>query len=537
MRHLLITIICLSCFGISAQTSVSFLHLGDATFQNNLLNPSLIPKGKTFIGLPVISGVHFNVNTRTSYNETFTSEGGTTLVDIDKILTNLQNQNFAGVQANINLLHLGFKLKNGALFSFTANERIEADVLYSKQLVDFTWNGNEQFTNQDIDVSKAGARGTHFREFGLGYATPVNERLTVGLRGKFLIGFADVSTPNNFKSTLNTNGEAFQLDANWENFALRRSGLDIYEGEEGSLGSHLIMNQNLGTALDVGATYHLNRYYTITGSILDVGFIGWKEDIHNETLNDTTFTYDGVQLDDLGSVRETIEDSLLDKFEPRENFDAYTSWLPTRAYGSWIYHYSQNTDFYVSGGARYIQRELKMLYGVGVTHRFGNILTASLSGTKLPQQFFNLGAAFAVDGGPVQLYMAADQVINFSVPDAKAFDFRFGINVVLNRNEDSGGSGGLSRRPQKPKAKGLDTNVFLGKQVKTKKREGIYSIIKKQKDDRPTLNKPGGTKKVEKVATGSNPYFPKDYKKLRRKERKRKRGTNKKRRKRTLRGN
>ncbi len=481
MKHALVTIILLLSFGLTAQTSVSFLHLGDATFQNNLLNPSLIPRGKTFIGLPVMSGVHFNVNTKTSYNETFTNEGGTTLVDIDKILSNLQNQNFAAVQANINLLHLGFKLKNGALVSFNANERIETDVLYSKQLVDFVWNGNEQFTNQDIGVSKAGLRATHYREFGLGYAAPVNEQLTVGLRGKFLIGFVDISTPNNFKSTLNSNGEAFQLDAEWENFALRRSGFNIYEGDVGNIGTHLLMNKNLGAALDIGATYHLNRYYTITGSILDFGFIGWKEDIDNQTLNDTTFTYDGVRLDDLGSIRETIEDSLLDKFEPRDNFEAYRSWLPTRAYGSWIYHYSQNTDFYISGGARYIQRELKMIYGLGVTHRFGNVLTASLTGTKLPQQFFNAGAALAVNGGPVELYMAADQVINFSVPDAKAVDFRFGINFVLNRNEDSGNGRGLSNRTRKPKAKGLDTNVFLGKKVRTKKREGIYSIIKKQK--------------------------------------------------------
>ena len=533
MRYVLSTITFLIAAAIYAQSSVSFLHLGNSTFQNSYLNPSLIPEGKTYLGLPVLSGVHFNINTKTSYNETFTKEGGNVIIDIDKVISNLQNQNLVSLHANINLLHFGYKFKNGSTISLMANERVEADFVYSKDLVNYLWNGNEQFAGRDVDVSDAGFIGTHFREIGLGYAMPVNERINFGIRGKFLMGFANFSTPNNFNATLTSSGEAFQLDAEWENFAIRTSGQDIYSGDEGSLGSHLLFNSNLGAAVDLGATVHLNRYYTITASLLDVGFISWKENIVNETLNDTTFRYSGVDLEDLGSIRQVLEDSLVDAFRPEDNFDPYTSWLPARAYGSWIYHYGKNTDIYVSGGARYIQRQLKMLYGVGVTQRFGKVFTGSVSATKLPQQFVNLGAALAVHGGPVQFYMAADQIVNFSVPDAKSFDFRVGMNFIFGRNRD-GDSNGVTRERVKTSAKGLDTDVFLGKSVKTKKREGIYSIIKRQKDDKPVLNEPGGKKKVEKSATGSNPYFPKDYKKLRTKERKRKKQTNKRRKKRKL---
>jgi len=526
MRYFLPIIFSLFVIVVNAQSSVSFLNLGDATFQNSYLNPSLIPEGKTYLGLPVLSGVHLNVNTKTSYHETISKEGGSVIVDIDKTISNLQKHNLVSLHANINLLHFGYKFENGSTISLMANERIEADLVYSRELVDYLWNGNEQFTGRDVNVANAGFIGTHFREIGLGYAAPVNERFNFGIRGKLLVGMANFSTPNNFNATLNSSGEAFQLDARWENFAIRTSGQDIYSGDEGNLGSHLLFNSNLGVAADIGATIHLNRYYTVTASLLDVGFISWKENIVSETLNDTTFRYSGLELEDLGSIRQVLEDSLVDAFIPEDNFDPYTSWLPMRAYGSWIYHFRKNTDIYVSGGARYVQRQLKMLYGVGVNQKIGRVLTASVSATKLPQQFFNLGAAFAVHGGPVQFYMAADQIINFSVPDAKAFDFRMGMNFIFGRNKDSNDSG-FSRERINKKAKGIDTNVFLGKSVKTKKREGIYSIIKKQKDDRPILNQPTGKKRVENAATGSNPYFPKDYKKLRRKERKRKKGTNK----------
>ncbi|MEO1254227.1 MAG: DUF5723 family protein, partial [Bacteroidota bacterium] len=265
----------------------------------------------------------------------------------------------------------------------------------------------------------------------------------------------------------------------------RTSGIDILRQENGfgsgDLTSHLIMNSNSGLALDFGGTYRLNRYYTLTGSIVDIGFINWKEDIDNEVLRDTTFRYNGIDLEELDNIEQTLEDSLFSRFDTDPNSDAYRTWLPVTAQGSWVYHYSPKTDLYVSVGSRYVQRQFKMIYGGGLTHKFGRVFTGSLSLTKLPQQFFNAGAAIVLKGGPVQMYMAADQVINFSVPDAKAFDFRFGMSFILQgRSGGRGESFGTAGRRING-AKGLDTNVFLGKKVKTKKRDGIYSIIKRQK--------------------------------------------------------
>ncbi|MEM8939622.1 MAG: DUF5723 family protein [Bacteroidota bacterium] len=483
MRFTVITILAFLIVRLEAQNSVSFFHLGNTTFQNTYLNPSLIPEGKTFIGLPLLSGIHVHFNSKLSYNEVFTKENDEILVDVyGKILPNLQRNNLFSAHVNVNLFHLGIKTKKGMLIGFMANERVEADAVYSRDLVDFFWNGNDQFLNRDIKPSDAGIKGTHFREIGLSLAAPINERLTLGAKGKFLVGFLDISTPGNFNARLNSSGEAFQVDAEWKNYAIRTSGFDIYDGNEGSLSSHLVMNSNNGLALDLGATYRLHRNYTITGSILDIGYIRWKEDIYTEALNDTTFRYDGVQLDNLGTIVQTVQDSLLDRFVTTENNDPYTSWLPVKVYGSWIYHYSQKTDIHLTTGSRIIQRQAKMLYGLGIIHRFGKVFTASVSATKLPQQFINLGAAFALKGGPIQMYLAADQMVNYSVPDMRLFDFRFGINFIFEKKDAKGnGRGGYYNKPFKARAKGYDTNIFLGKKVKTKKREGIYSIIKRQK--------------------------------------------------------
>ncbi len=489
MKRVCVAIITFSClFGSHAQTSVSFYHLKNTTFQNSYLNPAWVPEGKVFLGLPALSGIHVHYNNKLSYNDIFTKENNTQNVDISKIISNLQPQNIVTTQVNLNLFHFGYKFNAGATLSIYANERVETDFLYSKNLIKYLNGGNIDFLNDKLVISRVGIRAQHFREIGFGYAFQPTDELSFGLKAKYIQGFADASTPHNFNANITSNGEFFEVDAQIENGVFRTSGLDIYQGNEGNLVSHLINNSNRGYALDLGVDYKLSRYYSIAFSVLDLGFINWNENIVNKTVSDTTFTYSGVDLRDLSDVRETLEDSLFNKFKPTETNDPYRTYLPTRMFASWSYNYSDDLSFSVTAGSRLVQRQFKMIYGGAVTYRFGKALTASGSLVKMPQQFFNLGASLAARGGPVQLYIAADQIVNFSVPDAKALDLRVGINFIFGgwHNSDkssrsSYSSSSSSFRAPKTKAKGISTGVFLGKEVKTKRRDGIYSIIKRQK--------------------------------------------------------
>ena len=153
MKKFFTTILFLTTFiCLKGQTSVSFQHLGNATFQNNLINPSLIPEGKFFLGLPVISGVHANVNNKVSYNEGFTKYSDRTEIDIHKILSNLQRQNILTSKVEVNLLHLGYKLASGVLLSFVANAPVETDFLYPEECVNYVWNGNASSLTEDVNI-------------------------------------------------------------------------------------------------------------------------------------------------------------------------------------------------------------------------------------------------------------------------------------------------------------------------------------------------------------------------------------------------
>jgi hypothetical protein len=488
-----------SATDLHAQTSISLYHLGNTIFQNNAVNPSWTPEGSFFVGLPVLSGIHVHANNKLSYNQAFSKTETGVLLDIDNAISHLQNQNMTSAHNKVSLLHLGLRLKNGVFVSFFANERIETDVLYSREIVEYGWRGNSAFLGDEVQFENVGTKATHFREIGFGLAASPNENLDVGLRAKYLIGFFDASTPHNFKARLTSSNDSFGLNAEWENAVLRTSGVDIYEGEDGqvNLSNHLIANGNTGFAIDLGATYKLSKDYSIAGSINDLGFISWKENITNYTLNDTVFTYNGVDLgEDINDLRQLLIDSLFDKFTVVETAEAYRAWLPMRMTGSWIYHYDEQTNVYASVSSRFIQRQVKMLYGVGITRQFGKTLTLSGSAIKMPQQFVNVGAAVAVKGGPAQLYLGVDQAINFSVPDARALDFRFGINFLFGENKNRVRKEKSTGSVTEPK--GVDTNFFQGQPVRTKKREGVYSIIPKQKKRKVVTNKPREKKEVRR---------------------------------------
>lgn len=486
------------------QTSMSFYHLGRTTFQNTSLNPAWVPEGRLFIGLPALSGIHVHLNNKLSYSEVFTKENtGSVELDKDKILTNLQSQNLTSAHLNVSLFHVGVKLPAGAFISFFANERLEADVLYPKKLLEFGLNGSDGFLDDEVKIGNTGLVASHFREIGIGYAYSMTGQVDFGIRLKYLMGFGNASVPGGVKANVTSNANFYEVDVELENAQLRTAGLDIYKGDEGDIGSHLVSSGNTGFAIDIGGEYKLNRYYSIAGSILDLGWINWKTNVVNQTLNDTTFRYSGIDLDGASDLVEALKDSLFDRFTVTETNETYKTWLPVRAYGSWIYHYDKSMDFYGSVGARLIQGQLKFLYGGGITRKFGRIATLSATALKMPQQFINVGAAFAVNGGPIQFYMAADQVINFSAPDFKAFDFRFGINFRF-KGKDTGlasnssttsyskGFGKSNNDGTLEGPKGVDSGSFLGKKVKNKKRDEIYSIIPRQK--KPDVDT-GGTPK------------------------------------------
>jgi hypothetical protein len=238
----------------------------------------------------------------------------------------------------------------------------------------------------------------------------------------------------------------------------------------------------------------LNAYYGANITLAAIVHISWKEGLKNYRINsDTTFRYAGVQLKGADDVIQDIRDSLIDKFDITEEFESYTTLMPSQILGSWTWYSPYGFDMITTVGSRIIQAQPKMMYGLGLRKRFGPKLIVSATANKLPQQFFNVGAAVSATAGFAQFYLAADRLIGLSVPDMKWAEVRFGINFVFGSGRKSSRDDDLmhsnsygSLKNGKRKENGVQSNMFLGRQVKAKRVEGIYTIIDKQ--DKPKGN-------------------------------------------------
>ena len=471
-----------------AQEGTSFYHLGSATIQSTAFNASYFPKGDFFVGLPVLSGISLYANNRFSYNDVVIKKGDINEINLNKLVSSMGAANSFSFHGTISLAHIGFRAPSGLGVSLFANERLAANFVYPKEIAEFLFKGNGDMVGQKIDIGKFGASINYYREYGLGLAYEFDGRLKVGARLKYLQGFVNLSTPHNFNATLKTSNENYQFEADWQNFQLRTAGISQFSDEainEEDLASYFISNGNSGFAIDLGLEYKLNRYYALALAINDIGYIGWKEHIQTSGLSDSTFVYAGVELQG-GDIIDSIS-LVSDKFKVDTTYEQYTSFLPANIIGSIVYTPVNGTDVITTLNAKIIQGQINPGFGLGIRQTVSSNVIVSASVTKLPQQFFNVGLGFAAKLGPVQLYMATDKILGYSVPSMKWAQVQLGMNLVFGGAESDSKSGksGTSTQGSYGNGKGVKTYSFHGQKIEAKKYEDIYTIVPKLSQEIP----------------------------------------------------
>ena len=471
-----------------AQEGTSFYHLGSATIQSTAFNASYFPKGDFFVGLPVLSGISLYANNRFSYNDVVIKKGDINEINLNKLVSSMGAANSFSFHGTISLAHIGFRAPSGLGVSLFANERLAANFVYPKEIAEFLFKGNGDMVGQKIDIGKFGASINYYREYGLGLAYEFDGRLKVGARLKYLQGFVNLSTPHNFNATLKTSNENYQFEADWQNFQLRTAGISQFSDEainEEDLASYFISNGNSGFAIDLGLEYKLNRYYALALAINDIGYIGWKEHIQTSGLSDSTFVYAGVELQG-GDIIDSIS-LVSDKFKVDTTYEQYTSFLPANIIGSIVYTPVNGTDVITTLNAKIIQGQINPGFGLGIRQTVSSNVIISASVTKLPQQFFNVGLGFAAKLGPVQLYMATDKILGYSVPSMKWAQVQLGMNLVFGGAESDSKSGksGASTQGSYGNGKGVKTYSFHGQKIEAKKYEDIYTIVPKLSQEIP----------------------------------------------------
>ncbi len=457
-------------FAANAQTSQALYFMNIP--QASTLNPALKPTGRVYLGLPGISDISVRVdNNFLDVSNLFT--GGiisdSTLAFLEEsewlkdFVNGLGDNNSLEPQAGIRLFGLAFTVKDDLRITFDITERGEANIVFPGDLLRLGLQGNEGFIGQSIDLSSLRSDASIWQEYGIGASKNVTSNLRVGARVKVLSGVASAYLANrgvtltvndDYTHTVNAD-MAINISAP-VNFITESDGtihgaeVDETRFDDGrNTIKYLTEMANPGLGIDLGAEYRFNDKLAVSAAVTDLGFIKWKRDRQDITVN-TTFDFNGLTMQDvydesldfgelLNWTLDTLQNAaVLDKSAP-----AYTYTLPATATLAFSY---TPVKFFTAGllsTTRFEGKQVRQALTLSGNFNFGNVFSTTLAYTAANRRYDNLGFGFAIRGGFMQFFALVDNVPvkftsvthegkNYRIPENwNTVHARLGLNLVF----------------------------------------------------------------------------------------------------------
>lgn len=323
IKQILLAVACAWSAGISAQ-HVNTMYFLENTPMRHTLNPAFQPVSKGYFSLPVVGYtslwvgnnslsladlVYVNPN---NPNQTITALHPE--ADRSGLLDKLSGTTIMHMDANINLLAFGHRVKEKGYWTVGITERIDLAANLPEGLFQFALGGGMQDIeggNNHIDLKGLNLGSSVYTEIALGYSHQINERWCVGGKFKLLLGSMYLGTDTKSLG-IDASIDEWQIKGETEvtmaapvDFAainraqsineLREMGLSTILGLNGDatgIASYLplLKPSGLGAAVDLGVTYKPLKFMQVTAAITDLGFIRWNNSARATLAMDTTFT-------------------------------------------------------------------------------------------------------------------------------------------------------------------------------------------------------------------------------------------------------
>ncbi len=455
-KWLLVALMFISSMGF-AQTDLTLYNM-TWTPQSMYQNPALTPETKINIGLPGISSIYGQgINTGFTIKDLVQLNSQDSLIlTPDNMIDQLANRNYFMGNLAVDYLSFGIRVNRNYL-SFNATERAMVRFTYPRDLLGLAWygNGDPRYLGGDnpADFSGLGLDAQSWRELGFSWTRDIDEdgKLKIGGRLKYLNGTWASRTENSDLS-LTTDGTYYSLTAN-SNFRQNLSGFDNQvAGVDTAAGAQVtatdyLFGRNHGLGVDVGFQWEvIDSTLRVSGSLVDLGFIRWKNNPLNISSENASFEFRGIDVldfpdsletvngDYLDSLGQTILDSIENTFTPDTTREAFNAPTIPRFYIGANYLINDNMDAgLLFSGEVYkgvFRPTLTASYNLKVTQ----VLQLSANWSYMNRSFLNAGFGFSVNAGPVQWYLATDNVLAPIVPASVTnAHVHTGINLTIGR--------------------------------------------------------------------------------------------------------
>jgi len=429
--------------GVRGQQS-NTLYLLHRVPQSNLLNPAVQLQCKWYVGIPAIASVHTAYdNTAFTWNDL----AGSSEWNLYGVLDQTHRVDLVSGETEITPISVGYRHRSW-YFTFNLSEKARFYPTYPGDLAESILSGNAPFVGETARFNALRPNGIYYREYAFGASKVFSRSWVAGARASLLFGKAGLYTGLS-RSGLTTDENSFQLLLEGDYTLNSSLPITISQDSAGNI-SGIIINEidfyqfllnrgNPGFALDLGAIYHYSEKITLSASLLDLGLVSWRSDLHNVRANGS-FTFDGIDEDTelvSGSFLAEMRDSILDAFDVTVTHLPYISSLPVQLFLGGSYRLSE----VITLGAvnRNVFYRSKMHSSLTLTTHadLNERILVGLSWSLLNNSLKNVGAAIAYHGRGFQFHLVSDNLLGFLVPfDTRSINLRAGFNLMLGCPRD-----------------------------------------------------------------------------------------------------
>ncbi|MBS3913685.1 MAG: hypothetical protein KG003_04250 [Bacteroidetes bacterium] len=414
--------------------------------QSSYLNPATRPDCKWYFGMPGLNSVYMQyANSGFNFNQflkaTEPGNGDSLILNVNKVLDLMDKKNYIALKFENTWLTGGFKFGNH-FFNLNVTDKAHMRVSIPKDLFRFLIDGNGGDNLGETFEFHFKAGAVYYREYGIGYNYTLGDKLTLGGKLKYLQGFATINT-NHADLDVTTNKEDYSLllKTNLELNTASSWGRIINNPNEDFEPQNFSKSGNRGMGLDLGASYKWNDKIELSASVIDLGFINWKENTVNIVSRNPNagFNFDGIHVksNDTQSFDQylsQLKDSILATFP----LDTTTTTFRTTLSSEFFIYGSYMLSKKLTAGALFYGDFYNRRFYPGLTlnvkWKAGKALTLNLSNSFYSRSFFNIGLGGSLNLGAWQVYSIMDNVLAPFIPaGVKSISWRFGTNFTFGR--------------------------------------------------------------------------------------------------------
>ncbi len=424
---------------ISAQKD--FLLYGlDNLAQSQYVNPAFRNNSKAYFTFPALNQSIGLSHSGFQFNHLVHQRADDSLVlKPDIAISKMKGINYITSDIQNELFSMGFSIKK-SFFTLSVVNKLQTRFMYPKDLFTLAFEGNgKSLLGERASFDGIGVDALSYLEIGIGFNREFGDKLKLGGKLKYLNGIANIHTR---KSNLGIFTDELTFDIAVDgSFEINSSNImSLANGNNSQLVSDFI-GKNKGFGIDLGAVYKLSDKIELSASIIDLGVISWKSNTQSYVSNNFDFQFEGVDMEqflsDSSDVLQTFLDSLGNSFTISDNQQNYLTGLYTRIYIGGKY---KVTDKVTVGGVWYSEF-INSKYRAAITAsgdiKLTNWFSAALNYTYYGRGYKNVGLGFAVNAGPVQLFLMTDNIIGLLAPHAtKNWHFRVGFNFLIGRKKN-----------------------------------------------------------------------------------------------------